>query len=80
MTKRFIAGIMTIALVFGGTALPMSMNVIDTSITASAANRAEGYFEYTFTDDLRSGINILNYTGNESNVVIPSYSYNTRNR
>ena len=47
MTKRFLAGLMTIALVFGGTAIPQSINIIDTSITASA-DRVEGYFEYAF--------------------------------
>ena len=73
MTKRFIAGLMTLVLVFGGAALPQNVNVIDTSITASAANRVEGYFEYAFIDDVRSGVNILGYSGNESNVVIPSY-------
>ena len=69
--KRTLSMALALCLMFGSAAaLPEGTFTQSTSITASAETLISGDFEYTLLDD--GTINIFKYTGNETELEIPS--------
>lgn len=70
MVKKIAASVLALTMIFGSGALTMARVMPDTAITASA-EEVYGDFKYTY-DKKSDSITITGYTGNDSNVTIPS--------
>uniref|UniRef100_UPI0025F393B2 leucine-rich repeat domain-containing protein n=1 Tax=uncultured Ruminococcus sp. TaxID=165186 RepID=UPI0025F393B2 len=67
-SKKILAGLLSLAFVFGGTALPAAVSSFDTAVTANAD--VFGDFSYRLLDD--GTVEITRYYGSDTEVKVPA--------